>query len=52
MDALGAERIPDPTTAGDFTRCFSGAAVVVLMETINTIRMKMWDKAHEQGGTS
>ena len=44
MDALGAERIPDPTTAGDFTRRFSEAAVVALMETINTVRVKMWDQ--------
>lgn len=44
MDALGAERIPDPTTAGDFTRRFSEAAVVALMETVNTVRVKMWDK--------
>ena len=44
MDALGAERIPDPTTAGDFTRRFSEAAVVILMEAINKVRVKMWDK--------
>ena len=44
MDALGAERIPDPTTAGDFTRRFSEAAVVALMETVNTVRVKMWDQ--------
>jgi hypothetical protein len=44
MDALGAERIPDPTTAGDFTRRFSADAVVVLMEAINTVRVKMWNK--------
>ena len=28
LDALGAERIPDPTTAGDFCRRFSEADVV------------------------
>ncbi len=32
MDALGAERIPDPTTAGDFTRRFLAYDVVELME--------------------
>jgi hypothetical protein len=44
MDALGTERIPDPTTAGDFTRRFSEVAVLALMEAINTVRVKMWDK--------
>lgn len=44
MDALGAERIPDPTTAGDFTRRFYESDVLALMETINTVRVKMWNK--------
>ena len=44
MDALGAERIPDPTTAGDFTRRFSEEDVGELMEAINTIRPKIWKK--------
>lgn len=44
MDALGAERIPDPTTAGDFTRRFSESDVVALMEAINTVRVKMWNR--------
>ncbi|MEJ2726633.1 MAG: hypothetical protein P8175_18765 [Deltaproteobacteria bacterium] len=37
MDGLGAERIPDPTTAGDFTRRFSEGDVVDLMEAINDL---------------
>ena len=44
MDALGTQRIPDPTTAGDFTRRFYGSDVLALMEAINTVRVKMWDK--------
>ncbi|NWF55226.1 MAG: transposase, partial [Syntrophaceae bacterium] len=44
MDGLGAERIPDPTTAGDFTRRFSDGDVVELMEAINSIRPKLWRK--------
>jgi len=44
MDALGAARIPDPTTAGDFTRRFGEADVLALMEAINTIRPKVWKK--------
>jgi hypothetical protein len=44
MDALGAERIPDPTTAGDFTRRFSESDVLELMESANAIRPKLWLK--------
>ena len=44
MDALGADRIPDPTTAGDFTRRFSDAEVDELMEAINSIRPSIWKK--------
>jgi hypothetical protein len=42
LDALGAERIPDPTTAGDFTRRFSEKDVVALMEAINEVRVRLW----------
>jgi hypothetical protein len=44
MDALGAERIPDPTTAGDFTRRFSESDVGALMESANAIRPKLWQR--------
>jgi hypothetical protein len=44
LDALGAQRIPDPTTAGDFTRRFSEKEVVALMEAMNGIRVKLWRK--------
>ena len=49
MDALGAERIPDPTTAGDFTRRFSEEEVGELMEAINTVRPKFWKKRLSKG---
>jgi hypothetical protein len=42
MDALGAERIPDPTTAGDFIRRFKEEDVVTMMECINTSRKRVW----------
>lgn len=42
MNMLGARRIPDPTTAGDFTRRFSEQNVTDLMEVINDARMKVW----------
>lgn len=45
MNALGAERIPDPTTAGDFTRRFTDeAAVLNLMEAVNAVRPGIWEK--------
>jgi hypothetical protein len=42
LDALGAERIPDPTTAGDFCRRFTRADVERLMDTINGVRLRAW----------
>jgi Transposase DDE domain group 1 len=44
LDALGAERLPDPTTEGDFCRRFSGADVVTLMDTINQTRLRVWSQ--------
>ncbi len=32
LDALGAKRIPDPTTAGDFCRRFTSEAEVVTVD--------------------
>jgi hypothetical protein len=42
LNGLGAERIPDPTTAGDFTRRFSLEDIVVLEECINRVRLAVW----------
>ncbi len=42
LDALGAEAIPDPTTAGDFCRRFGDADVEQLMDTINEVRLDVW----------
>jgi hypothetical protein len=42
MNALDAELIPDPTTAGDFCRRFSEGDVVALMESINAVRAQLW----------
>jgi len=42
LDALGAQRIPDPTTAGDFCRRFSQEDVERLMETFNETRLRVW----------
>ena len=44
LDALGAEIIPDPTTAGDFLRRFSEHDIIELMEATNRTRKKIWNK--------
>lgn len=42
LDAVGAMRIPDPTTAGDFCRRFWESHIDRLMEAINKTRLKVW----------
>ena len=42
LNALGAERIPDPTTAGDFCRRFAEPDVLTLMDAINQTRLRVW----------
>jgi len=44
LDALGARRIPDPTTAGDFCRRFTAHDIDVLQDTFNNARRKIWAK--------
>ena len=42
LDALGAQRIPDPTTAGDFCRRFDEPAIEALQAAINETRLRVW----------
>ena len=42
LDALGARRLPDPTTAGDFCRRFAEPDVLALMEAFNRARLRAW----------
>jgi hypothetical protein len=42
LDALGADRIPDPTTAGDFCRRFSPEDVEILQDVFDPTRLKLW----------
>jgi hypothetical protein len=42
LDALGARRIPDPTTAGDFCRRFTPADIDTLQDVINDVRLRVW----------
>ncbi len=47
LDALDAEIIPDPTTAGDFLRRFEEQDILDLMDAKNTIRSQLWEKQPE-----
>ncbi len=42
LDALGADRIPDPTTASDSCRRFSPDDVETLQVVFDQIRLKVW----------
>ena len=42
LDALGARRIPDPTTAGDFCRRFTPAALDDLQDAFDEARLRAW----------
>jgi hypothetical protein len=43
LDALGAQRIPDPTTEGDFCRRFQQPGQIeILMEAIHEARLRVW----------
>jgi hypothetical protein len=44
LDALGARRIPDPTTAGDFCRRFTAASVETLQDIFDDTRLQVWAK--------
>ena len=44
LDALGARRIPDPTTAGDFCRRFTQPHIDALQDAIDETRRKVWAK--------
>ncbi len=47
LDALGAKRIPDPTTAGDFCRRFDRTDIQILMNVINDVRVGVWQQQPE-----
>lgn len=44
QDAIGARVVPDPTTAGDFTRRFQETDVEALMGAIDRVRVKVWQR--------
>lgn len=42
LDALDTQRIPDPTTAGDFCRRFRTEDVHTLIDIFNDVRQRVW----------
>jgi Transposase DDE domain group 1 len=42
LDALGARRIPDPTTAGDFCRRFDAGKIRTLQNAFHETRLQVW----------
>jgi hypothetical protein len=42
LDALGARRIPDPTTAGDFCRRFDETSIRLLQDIVHDVRLGVW----------
>lgn len=44
LNGLGAQRTPDPTTAGDFTRRFAVEDIEGLQESFNRSRVKIWQQ--------
>jgi hypothetical protein len=47
LNVLGAQRIPDPTTAGDFLRRFGAADIDTLMRVLNRQRVGVWKQQPE-----
>ena len=48
LNAIGADSIPDPTTAGDFCRRFSQESVRQLLDAINCARLKVWKRQPQE----
>jgi hypothetical protein len=48
LDALGARRIPDPTTAGDFCRRFQAQHLRTLLDVYHETRKKVWARQPQQ----
>ncbi len=52
MDMLGAQRIPDSTTAGDFLRRFTPGSIENLMDCINQTRLIAWEDCKTLGNVA
>lgn len=42
LNALGTDRIPDPTTAGDFCRRFKVSDIDALQDAVDEVRLDVW----------
>ena len=47
LESLGAERIPDPTTTGDFCRRMNSSSIGVLQDAIDEVRLDVWNAQHK-----
>lgn len=48
LHAVGAERIPDPTTEGDFCRRFGEGHILQLMNAFNRVRQTVWKQQPDE----
>lgn len=48
LNGLGAPRIPDPTTAGDFCRRFDDYTILRLLQAINRSRRLVWKQQPQE----
>jgi|LSQX01.2.fsa_nt_gb hypothetical protein len=48
LDALGTERIPDSTTAGDSCRRFDETDIRSLMDAIDEARLNVWARQQKE----
>ena len=49
LNELGADAIPDPTTAGDFCRRFAEADIRLLTDAIHEARLNVWKQIDDEG---
>jgi len=49
LDAIGADAIPDPTTAGDFCRRFDESDIRSLHNAIDEARLNVWKQVDDDG---
>ncbi len=48
LDSMGAERIPDPTTAGDFCRRFKPYHINRLQDAFDQVRLDVWKRQDDK----
>lgn len=48
LNSIGADRIPDPTTAGDFCRRFQPCDINRLQDAFDEVRLKVWREQEDE----